>query len=145
MGEPRVRLGGYHHNPGVVWGGEECPVPTWEGAAGHTGWTVPRPNHGGLPQVNAGNVLYEHKMPAEPFWEAHDTLKLRLASPPAPDVATTLAVTVSFEAACPQRPSRLWRNKGKQHDRLAKLEGHWERPREEWTQGQGQPPGPGIL
>lgn len=60
----------------------------------------------------AGNVLYEHKMPAEPFWEAHDTLKLRLASPPAPDVATTLAVAVSFEAACPQRPSRLWRNKG---------------------------------
>lgn len=63
-------------------------------------------------EVNAGNVLYEHKMPAEPFWEAHDTLKLRLASPPAPDVATTLAVTVSFEAACSQHPSRLWRNKG---------------------------------
>ncbi|XP_059512195.1 chondroitin sulfate proteoglycan 4 isoform X1 [Myotis daubentonii] len=63
-------------------------------------------------EVYAGNVLYEHKMPAEPFWEAHDTLKLRLASPPAPDVDTTLAVAVSFEAACPQRPSRLWRNKG---------------------------------
>lgn len=63
-------------------------------------------------EVYAGNVLYEHKMPSEPFWEAHDALELRLASPPAPELAATLAVAVSFEAACPQRPSRLWRNKG---------------------------------
>lgn len=63
-------------------------------------------------EVYAGNVLYEHEMPPEPFWEARDTLELQLSSPPAPDVATTLAVSVSFEAACPQRPSRLWRNKG---------------------------------
>ncbi|KAM7157124.1 chondroitin sulfate proteoglycan 4 isoform 2-T2 [Molossus nigricans] len=63
-------------------------------------------------EVYAGSVLYEHEMPAEPFWEARDTLKLRLSSPPAPDVATTFTVAVSFEAACPQRPSRLWRNKG---------------------------------
>ncbi|XP_066134371.1 chondroitin sulfate proteoglycan 4 [Saccopteryx bilineata] len=63
-------------------------------------------------EVYARNVLYKHRMPAEPFWEAHDTLKLRLASPPAPDMAATLAVTVSFETACPQRPSRLWTNKG---------------------------------
>lgn len=84
-------------------------MPAWEGTAG---LNLPCSNRRGLPQVYAGNVLYEHKMPAEPFWEAHDTLKLRLTSPPAPDVATTLAVTVSFEAACPQRPSRLWRNKG---------------------------------
>lgn len=55
-------------------------------------------------------------MPPEPFWEARDTLELQLSSPPAPDVATTLAVSVSFEAACPQRPSRLWRNKGELHD-----------------------------
>ncbi|XP_069347979.1 chondroitin sulfate proteoglycan 4 [Eulemur rufifrons] len=63
-------------------------------------------------EVYAGNVLYEHKMPPEPFWEAHDALELQLSSPPAPSVAATLAVAVSFEAACPQRPSRLWRNKG---------------------------------
>ncbi|XP_010976155.2 chondroitin sulfate proteoglycan 4 [Camelus dromedarius] len=63
-------------------------------------------------EVYAGNVLYEHEMPPEPFWEAHDTLELRLSSPPAPDLAATLDVSVSFEAACPQRPSRLWRNKG---------------------------------
>ncbi|XP_020729276.2 chondroitin sulfate proteoglycan 4 [Odocoileus virginianus] len=63
-------------------------------------------------EVYAGNVLYEHEMPSEPFWEAHDTLELQLSSPPAPDMVATLAVTVTFEAACPQRPSRLWRNKG---------------------------------
>ncbi|XP_004594747.2 chondroitin sulfate proteoglycan 4 [Ochotona princeps] len=63
-------------------------------------------------EVYAGKVLYEHEMPLEPFWEAHDTLELRLSSPPAPDVATTLTVTVSFEAACPQRASRLWKNEG---------------------------------
>ncbi|CAD7672633.1 unnamed protein product [Nyctereutes procyonoides] len=63
-------------------------------------------------EVYAGDVVYEHKMPAEPFWEVHDALELRLSSPPAPDVAATLEVAVSFEAACPQRPSRLWRNEG---------------------------------
>uniref|UniRef100_H0WWI7 Chondroitin sulfate proteoglycan 4 n=2 Tax=Otolemur garnettii TaxID=30611 RepID=H0WWI7_OTOGA len=63
-------------------------------------------------EVYARNVLYEHEMSPEPFWEAHDALELQLSSPPAPDVTATLAVTVSFEAACPQRPSRLWRNKG---------------------------------
>lgn len=68
------------------------------------------------PQVYAGNVLYEHEMPPEPFWEVHDTLELQLSSPPALDVAATLVVSVSFEAACPQRPSRLWRNKGELYD-----------------------------
>ncbi|XP_010841711.1 PREDICTED: chondroitin sulfate proteoglycan 4 [Bison bison bison] len=63
-------------------------------------------------EVYAGNILYEHEMPSEPFWEAHDALELQLSSPPAPDMVATLAVTVTFEAACPQRPSRLWRNKG---------------------------------
>uniref|UniRef100_G3RI02 Chondroitin sulfate proteoglycan 4 n=1 Tax=Gorilla gorilla gorilla TaxID=9595 RepID=G3RI02_GORGO len=63
-------------------------------------------------EVYAGNILYEHEMPPEPFWEAHDTLELQLSSPPARDVAATLAVAVSFEAACPQRPSHLWKNKG---------------------------------
>lgn len=63
-------------------------------------------------QVNAGNILYEHEMSSEPFWEAHDTISLLLSSPPARDLAATLAVVVSFDAACPQRPSRLWRNKG---------------------------------
>ncbi|XP_077636586.1 chondroitin sulfate proteoglycan 4 [Crocuta crocuta] len=63
-------------------------------------------------EVDAGTVLYEHEMPPEPFWEVRDTVELQLSSPPAPDVAITLAVAVSFEAACPQRPSRLWRNKG---------------------------------
>ncbi|XP_037689272.1 chondroitin sulfate proteoglycan 4 [Choloepus didactylus] len=63
-------------------------------------------------EVYAGNVLYEHEMPPDPFWEAHDTLELQLSSPPAPDVAATFAVTVTFEDACPRRPSRLWRNKG---------------------------------
>ncbi|XP_060030709.1 chondroitin sulfate proteoglycan 4 isoform X2 [Erinaceus europaeus] len=63
-------------------------------------------------EVDAGQVLYEHEMPPEPFWEAHDTLELQLSSPPAPDMAATLSVTVSFEAPCPQRPSRLWRNTG---------------------------------
>ncbi|XP_075391461.1 chondroitin sulfate proteoglycan 4 isoform X2 [Tenrec ecaudatus] len=63
-------------------------------------------------EVSAGHILYEHEMPAEPFWEVRDTLELLLSSPPASDLAATLSVTVSFEAACPQRPSRLWRNKG---------------------------------
>uniref|UniRef100_G3UNJ5 Chondroitin sulfate proteoglycan 4 n=1 Tax=Loxodonta africana TaxID=9785 RepID=G3UNJ5_LOXAF len=63
-------------------------------------------------EVSSGNVLYEHEMPPAPFWEARDTVELLLSSPPAPDLAATLSVTVSFEAACPQRPSRLWRNKG---------------------------------
>ncbi|KAB0391195.1 hypothetical protein E2I00_008982, partial [Balaenoptera physalus] len=44
-------------------------------------------------EVYAGNVLYEHEMPPEPFWEADDALELRLSSPPAPDMAATLAVT----------------------------------------------------
>lgn len=77
----------------------------------------------------AGNVLYEHEMPPEPFWEVHDALELQLSSPPASDVATTLAVAVSFEAACPQRPSRLWRNKGEPHDGLAQLGGRWASPK----------------
>lgn len=63
-------------------------------------------------EVDADQVLYEHEMPLEPFWEAQDTLELQLSSPPAPDVATTLSVTVSFDAPCPQRPSRLWKNTG---------------------------------
>ncbi|XP_021523907.2 chondroitin sulfate proteoglycan 4 [Aotus nancymaae] len=63
-------------------------------------------------EVYAGNILYEHEMPPEPFWEVHDALELQLSSPPARDVAVTLTVAVSFEAACPQRPSRLWKNKG---------------------------------
>ncbi|XP_054989484.1 chondroitin sulfate proteoglycan 4 [Sorex araneus] len=63
-------------------------------------------------EVSSGQVLYEHVMPPQPFWEAEDTLELRLSSPPAPDLDATLTVTVSFEAACPQRPSRLWKNKG---------------------------------
>lgn len=71
--------------------------------------------------MNAGNILYEHEMSPEPFWEAHDTIGLLLSSPPARDVAATLAVVVSFDAACPQRPSRLWRNKGEQHDGMVKL------------------------
>ncbi|XP_063099516.1 chondroitin sulfate proteoglycan 4 isoform X2 [Cavia porcellus] len=63
-------------------------------------------------EVSAGNVLYEQEASPEPFWEAHDTIELLLSSPPAPDLAAVLSVVVSFEAACPQRPSRLWRNKG---------------------------------
>lgn len=89
--------------------------------------------------MNAGNVLYEHKMPSEPFWEAHDALELRLASPPAVDVAATLAVAVSFEAACPQRPSRLWRNKGEQHYRLPKSGGHRRGPKRKGTQAKVSP------
>lgn len=92
----------------------ECPVlvPAWEGASGHRSRPPSHPSDGVSLQVYAENVLYEHKMPSEPFWEAHDALELRLASPPAPDVTATLAVTVSFEAACPRHPSRLWKNKG---------------------------------
>ncbi|XP_045141606.1 chondroitin sulfate proteoglycan 4 [Echinops telfairi] len=41
-------------------------------------------------EVSAGHVLYEHEMPAEPFWEVRDTLELLLSSPPAPDM-TALA------------------------------------------------------
>ncbi|KAM4826074.1 chondroitin sulfate proteoglycan 4 [Thomomys bottae] len=63
-------------------------------------------------EVYAGSILYEHHASPEPFWEAQDTIELVLSSPPAPDLAVTLAVTVTFQAACPQRPSRLWRNKG---------------------------------
>lgn len=63
-------------------------------------------------EVNAGNILYEHEISSEPFWEAHDTIGLLLSSSPARDLAATLAVTVSFDAACGQRPSRLWRNRG---------------------------------
>ena len=100
----------------------ETPVP----GAGASLGGGPRPcrissNQWVSLQVYAGNILYEHEMPSEPFWEAHDALELQLSSPPAPDMVATLAVTVTFEAACPQRPSRLWRNKGEQHDGLANL------------------------
>lgn len=88
-----------------------------QGAPRHHGLNLPLfPQNGVPPQVYAGNVLYEHEMPPEPFWEVHDTLELQLSSPPALDVAATLVVSVSFEAACPQRPSRLWRNKGELYD-----------------------------
>ena len=94
------------------------PAPASKGVPGPAG---SHPSSGVSPQVYAGSVLYEHQMPSEPFWEAHDTLELQLSSPPAPDTVATLAVTVTFEAACPQRPSRLWRNKGEQHHGLANL------------------------
>lgn len=71
--------------------------------------------------MNAGNILYEHEMSPEPFWEAHDAIGLLLSSPLARDVAATLSVVVSFDAACPQRPSRLWRNKGEEHDGMVRL------------------------
>lgn len=87
------------------------------------------PSAGVSLQVYAGEVLYEHAMPPEPFWEAHDTLELRLSSPPAPDVTTTLTVTVSFEAPCPQRASRLWKNEGDRWHELAGLRG-WQGARE---------------
>ena len=129
----------------MIWGhGRELSASLGRGCWAH-GLYLPHPNNRGLPQVYAGNVLYEHEMPAEPFWETHDTVKLRLVSPPAPDLATTLAVAVTFEAACPQRSSRLWRNTGEQHDRLTKSGGHWERTRGEGAQSQGQPTGPGML
>lgn len=87
-------------------------MPTHKGLLGAAGWVCLQSQHWVSPQVYAGNVLYEHEMPAEPFWEARDALELRLSSPPSPEVAAVLTVAVSFEAACPQRPSRLWRNKG---------------------------------
>lgn len=68
-------------------------------------------------------MLYEQEASPEPFWEAHDTIELLLSSPPAPDLAAVLSVVVSFEAACPQRPSRLWRNKGEQRKKLQGWEG----------------------
>lgn len=99
--------------------GDPSAQCSWAPRAG----SAPCPSNGLSPQVYAGNVLYEHKMPPEPFWEAHDALELQLSSPPAPDMAATLAVTVSFEATCPQRPSRLWKNKGEQHGGMATLGG----------------------
>ncbi|XP_074153019.1 LOW QUALITY PROTEIN: chondroitin sulfate proteoglycan 4 [Sminthopsis crassicaudata] len=63
-------------------------------------------------EVDAGEILYEHEMPSEPFWLAQDTLGLRVSSPPARDVAISLSVAVSFEIPCSQRASRLWKNEG---------------------------------
>ncbi|XP_074088864.1 chondroitin sulfate proteoglycan 4 isoform X2 [Macrotis lagotis] len=63
-------------------------------------------------EVDAGEILYEHEMPSEPFWLAQDTLGLRVASPPARDVAISLSIAVSFEISCSQRASRLWKNEG---------------------------------
>uniref|UniRef100_F7C0Z9 Chondroitin sulfate proteoglycan 4 n=1 Tax=Monodelphis domestica TaxID=13616 RepID=F7C0Z9_MONDO len=62
-------------------------------------------------EVDAGEILYEHEMPSEPFWLAQDTLGLRVSSPPARDVAISLSIAVSFET-CSQRTSRLWKNEG---------------------------------
>lgn len=118
------------------------PGSSLAGYPGHSG-----PAFSPAPQVSAGHILYEHMMPSEPFWEVHDTLELRLSSPPAPDLDATLTVTVSFEVACPQRPSRLWKNKGGQHVGLAKCgigpgvgqkrELGWRAVTCHWTQGLG--------
>ncbi|XP_038623422.1 chondroitin sulfate proteoglycan 4 [Tachyglossus aculeatus] len=63
-------------------------------------------------EVDSGMIFYEHDMPPEPFWLSEDALGLRVSSPPARSLFISLPVTVSFEANCPQRATRLWRNEG---------------------------------
>ncbi|KAJ8417936.1 hypothetical protein AAFF_G00227790 [Aldrovandia affinis] len=63
-------------------------------------------------QLESGSILYEHHLPAEPFWEAQDSTELLLSSPPAQDMTYSLPITVSYLSQRPNNTSLLWRNTG---------------------------------
>uniref|UniRef100_A0A8D0HBK5 Chondroitin sulfate proteoglycan 4 n=1 Tax=Sphenodon punctatus TaxID=8508 RepID=A0A8D0HBK5_SPHPU len=63
-------------------------------------------------EVDSGVIFYLHNMPQEPFWLTQDAIHFRVSSPPTVTDLNTLEVSVSFEADCPQRSTRLWRNQG---------------------------------
>ncbi|NXD06244.1 CSPG4 protein, partial [Nothocercus nigrocapillus] len=63
-------------------------------------------------QVDSGMILYEHTMPAKPFWLAQDAVRFRVVAPAAISDSFILLVLVSFEERCPQRSTQLWRNAG---------------------------------
>nr|XP_033775490.1 chondroitin sulfate proteoglycan 4 [Geotrypetes seraphini] len=63
-------------------------------------------------QVDAGVIFYLHEMPQDPFWISHDAIHFRVVSSPAVTELLTLPVSISFEEACPQLSTHLWKNKG---------------------------------
>ncbi|NWX88916.1 CSPG4 protein, partial [Nothoprocta pentlandii] len=63
-------------------------------------------------QLESGMIVYEHKMPAQPFWLAQDAIRFRVVAPTAISDSFILPVLISFEARCPQRSTQLWRNAG---------------------------------
>ncbi|XP_029430835.1 chondroitin sulfate proteoglycan 4 isoform X2 [Rhinatrema bivittatum] len=63
-------------------------------------------------QVTAGVIFYQHELPQVPFWISHDAFHFHVASSPAVTERLGFRVSISFEEACPQRSSRLWKNTG---------------------------------
>ncbi|XP_010221944.1 PREDICTED: chondroitin sulfate proteoglycan 4 [Tinamus guttatus] len=63
-------------------------------------------------QVDSGMIIYEHEMPAKPFWLAQDAIRFRVVTPTTISDSFILLVLVSFETRCPQRSTQLWRNAG---------------------------------
>ncbi|KAJ6664128.1 hypothetical protein lerEdw1_008343 [Lerista edwardsae] len=63
-------------------------------------------------EVNSGVILYQHKMPQEPFWISQDSFHFRISSPSMTTDPYVLRVSISFETSCPQRSTQLWKNKG---------------------------------
>ncbi|XP_070618301.1 chondroitin sulfate proteoglycan 4 [Erythrolamprus reginae] len=63
-------------------------------------------------EVNAGVIVYHHEMPREPFWIYEDNFHFQISSPSGTTDLFVLGVEISFEAACPEGFSLLWKNKG---------------------------------
>uniref|UniRef100_A0A8C3LQI9 Chondroitin sulfate proteoglycan 4 n=1 Tax=Chrysolophus pictus TaxID=9089 RepID=A0A8C3LQI9_CHRPC len=63
-------------------------------------------------QVDAGMIFYQHEMPQKPFWLTQDAIRFRVVAPTTISDSFILLVLISFEAKCPQRSTKLWRNAG---------------------------------
>lgn len=64
--------------------------------------------------MDSGLIFYQHEMPEKPFWLAQDAIRFRVVAPMTISDSFILLVLISFEASCPQRPTQLWRNAGKE-------------------------------
>ncbi|NXL00190.1 CSPG4 protein, partial [Mesembrinibis cayennensis] len=73
-------------------------------------------------QVDSGLIFYQHEMPEKPFWLTQDAIRFRVVAPTAISDSFILLVLISFEARCPQRSTRLWRNAGLQLARAQQAE-----------------------
>ncbi|XP_036399042.1 chondroitin sulfate proteoglycan 4-like [Megalops cyprinoides] len=61
-------------------------------------------------QLDSGSILYEHHLPAEPFWVTRDSAELLLSCPPAQDLVHILPITVSYLTQHHNGTSQLWKN-----------------------------------
>ncbi|CAM9402683.1 unnamed protein product [Bubo scandiacus] len=73
-------------------------------------------------QVDSGLIFYQHEMPEKPFWLVQDAIRFRVVAPTTISDSFILLVLISFEARCPQRSTRLWRNAGLQLARAQRAE-----------------------